>query len=122
MADKLLNPNSDSGSTNLNQNLPSSVNKKMIDASIEQRRIEEEGKKGERGILGRFWGSIEHSSNNIAGLFIVLLLIIGSGYTICMLKSDSCDNHSKVLEFWGMLSPMLTLALGYLFGRGQSNQ
>ena len=118
MADKLINPNSDSGSTNLNQNLPSSVNKKMIDASIEQRRIEEEGKKGERGFLGRFWGSIEHSSNNIAGLFIVLLVIIGSGYTICMLESNSCDSHSKVLEFWRMLSPMLTLALG----KGQSSQ
>jgi len=59
--------------------------------------------------------------DNIAGLFIVLLLLIGSAYTFWMVLIDSCENHTKILEFWGMLSPMLTLALGYLFGRGQSN-
>lgn len=121
MGDTVFTPNPSVGDSKLNPQLGQAVNKKVIDAKLEEARIKEQGKKEERGFLGRVWGSIEHSSNNIAGLFIILLLIIGAAYTCCMFH-DNPENHSKILEFWGMLSPMLTLALGYLFGRGQSGQ
>lgn len=118
--DKIIAPITESGESKLNPQLSPAVNKHLIDATVEKHKLDTQDKKEERGLLGRLWGSIEHSSNNIAGLFIVLLLIIGSVYTFWMVCIDSCENHTKILEFWGMLSPMLTLALGYLFGRGQS--
>ena len=119
MDDKVFAPNPNGGDSKLNPKLGEVVNKKIIDADLEETRIKEESRKEERGFLGKVWGSIEHSSNNIAGLFIILLLIIGAAYTCCMFH-DSPENHTKILEFWGMISPLLTLALGYLFGRGQN--
>ena len=121
MDDRIIIPPLEDGESNINPKKSSSLNRKLIEASIEEKRILEEGKKIERGFLGRIWGSIEHSSNNIAGLFIVLLLIIGFVYTICLLCSNVCDGHNKILEFWNMLSPLLTLALGYLFGKGRNS-
>jgi len=117
--DKIFTPNTKGGDSFLYSQIPPSVHKKLIDAELKKKQLENESE--ERGWLGKLWGTIEHSSNNIAGLFIVLLLLIGTGYTCCLLFEDSA-NHSKILEFWGMLSPMLTLALGYLFGRGQNAQ
>lgn len=121
MADTLNTPQTDSSRTSLNPNFPASVNKKIIDAGVQQQKIEKEGKKEERGLLGQFWGSIEHSSNNIAGLFILLLLIIASVYTFSMLCCKPDGYHEKILDFWGIITPLLTLALGYLFGKSPSN-
>lgn len=121
MDNLLTAPISESGESKLNPQLSPAVNKHLIDATVEKHKLDTQDKKEERGLLGKLWGSIEHSSNNIAGLFIVLLLIIGSVYTFWMICIDACDTHTKILDFWGILTPMLTLALGYLFGRGQSN-
>ena len=119
MDDKLFSPTIDNGESKINPQSPDSIIK-FIDADVEKQKIKKEAEKEERGLLGRLWGSIEHSSNNIAGLFIILLFLVGLLYTIWMLCVDSCDNHKKILEFWAMLTPLMTLALGYIFGRGQS--
>ena len=72
MDDKLFSPTIENGESKIDPQSPDSINK-FIDADIEKRRIEKAAEKEERGLLGRLWGSIEHSSNNIAGLFIFLL-------------------------------------------------
>lgn len=120
MDSKLVPPTIDNGESKINPLPPESIGK-IIDADVEKQKIKKEAEKEERGLLGKLWGSIEHSSNNIAGLFIILLFIIGLLYTIWMLCINSCNNHKLVIEFWGMLTPLMTLALGYIFGRGQSN-
>ena len=122
MDNNIIKPNLDAGESAINHQLSTSLNKDIINAAIKEKEIENEGRKDERGFLGRFWGSIEHSPNNIAGLFIILVFIVGMTYTIWMLVlvCESGDEHQKILEFWGMLSPMLTLALGYLFGKSHS--
>lgn len=120
MDDKLIMPTIDNGDSKMIPLSPDSVNK-VIDSEVEKKKIEKAAEKEERGFLGKLWGSIDHSSNNIAGLFIVLLFFVGLLYTIWMLCVDSCESHKRILEFWGMLTPMLTLALGYIFGRGQTN-
>lgn len=120
MDDKLVSPTIDNGNSKITPLSPDSI-KKVIDADVEKQKITKEAKKEERGLLGKLWGSIEHSSNNIAGLFILLLILIGLLYTIWMLCLNPSENHTLILEFWGMLTPMMTLALGYIFGKGQSN-
>lgn len=121
MDDKLVSPTIDNGESKMYPLSKDSLNK-VIDADIEKQKIKKEAEKEERGYLGKLWGSIEHSSNNIAGLFIILLFLVGLLYTIWQLCLDSCENHGKILDFWGMLTPMMTLALGYIFGRGQTNK
>ena len=84
MDSKLVPPTIDNGESKINPLPPESIGK-IIDADVEKQKIKKEAEKEERGLLGKLWGSIEHSSNNIAGLFIILLFIIGLLYTIWML-------------------------------------
>lgn len=64
----------------------------------------------EIGWLGKIWGSPKTSPNNIAGFTIVLLLLLGIVWTISSKDFDS----TKIL--WSIITPIITLALGYLFG------
>ena len=117
---KITDPALDRGGvSSLDTNLPASVNKKIIDNAtlLEQTKITYEDKKSERGWLGRFFGSGTHSPNNIAGLLIVLLLLIAVSYTAYMLFYEPEATHSNVLDFWGIITPLITLSMGYLFGK-----
>ena len=105
------------GENQLNRTFPASLGKKIIDADLEKERLDQETKKSERGWLGKLFGAGTHSPNNIAGLLIIILLLIAIGYTIFMLCYCPLDTHSQVIDFWGINTPLITLALGYLFGK-----
>ena len=64
----------------------------------------------EIGWLGKIWGSPKTSPNNIAGFTIVLLLLLGIVWTIFSKDFDSAKS------LWSIITPIITLALGYLFG------
>ena len=89
----------------------------LTNLSLEMRKIDSLDKKEERGLLGKLWGAKEHSSNNIAGLFIFLLLLACFVYTVWSLSANEENSHSNILEFWKTLSPFMTLSLGYIFGK-----
>lgn len=108
----LLNAPNIDGESKLNKDFPASVNKKLIEADVENRRLNNEDKAGERG----YFGVAENSSNNIAGVLICSLLIIGTLYTAHMIIRDYSGTHNQVLDFWEVIVPMITLAIGYLFG------
>ncbi len=116
MANKVKTPNLNDGETKLNKELPASVNKKLIEADVERERLKNEDRAGERGALGKYFGSVENSSNNIAGVLICSLLIIGTLYTTYMIWRDYSETHSQVLDFWNIIVPLITLSIGYLFG------
>lgn len=65
----------------------------------------------EIGWLGKIWGSPKTSPNNIAGLAIILLLLFGIGWTT--IKSE---NSQSIKDLWSIITPIITLAFGYLFG------
>lgn len=116
---KISDPTFDrNGVSSLDSNLPASVNKRIIENAtlLQQTKITYEDKKNERGWLGRFFGSGKHSPNNIAGLLIILLLLIAVSYTTYMLIYKPETTHSNVLDFWGIITPLITLSMGYLFG------
>lgn len=73
----------------------------------------------ELGTLGKFFGSGNSIKMNIAGLTIFVLLLSGIGYTISMLACDTKNNPKAIgiLEFWGIITPLITLALGFIFGK-----
>lgn len=65
----------------------------------------------EAGWVGKFFGSKTNAPTNIAGIFITLLLI--SGVVVLFFSSNI-----QPLEYWKTIIPLLTLAIGYLFGKG----
>lgn len=70
----------------------------------------------EIGWLGKIWGNPKTSPNNIAGFTIVLLLFLGIGWTILSKDFDSTKS------LWSIITPIITLALGYLFGENRKKE
>jgi len=65
----------------------------------------------ESGWLGRCFGSARNAPLNIAGLTVTLL--IGTGVALLFIESKAM----AAAEYWKLMLPILTLILGYLFGR-----
>jgi len=69
-----------------------------------------EEKKLDAGIMGRFFGSTTWAAASIAWTTIFLLTI--SGISIIFI---TCSIQPA--DYWKIISPIITLALGYLFGK-----
>lgn len=101
------------------QDLPSDpkTSHKIIDKTFEANQAE-----NELGVLGKFFGSGDTVKMNIAGLLIFVLLFAGICYSAIILLNSSVSNNSKavsIVEFWGIITPLITLALGFIFGKHQ---
>ncbi len=62
------------------------------------------------GYLGRLFGSAKNSPQNIAGVVVVILVLAGVG--ALFLKQDAIAT-----ELWRIIAPILSVTLGYLFGK-----
>ncbi len=107
------NPNA--GKTELSD-IDNGLGIQLINADIRKKEIDKDILKEERGFLGRFFGGKDSSSNNIAGFFICILLFIVSCYTAGMAIYCPNNTHSQILDIWNVVTPLITLALGYIFG------
>lgn len=67
------------------------------------------------GAIGRFFGSSEHASKNITAT-ICLTLIIGVSIISCWVYYTK-DDIAFIKNMWTNISPIITLSLGYLFGK-----
>ena len=86
--------------------------KKMeLDAEARKLTLEAETKKLglEIGWIGTLVGSAKNAPNNIA--FLVLLLVMIAGFVVAFVYPQDR------VEFWKTILPVLTLALGYVFGQ-----
>ena len=63
----------------------------------------------DRGTLGRFFGSPQQSAASIA--WVVIFLLTCSGIAVLFFKS-----FVPAIDYWTIITPIITLALGYLFG------
>ena len=85
---------------------------KIIDNTFEESKMNRE-----LGVLGQFFGSGNSIKINIAGLFIFILVLTGIIYTASILFCETSNTKAiGILEFWGIITPLITLALGYIFG------
>lgn len=64
----------------------------------------------EAGWVGKCFGSKTIAPINIAGAFVMFLVI--SGIAVLFFNSSI-----QATEYWKIIAPLLTLALGYLFGK-----
>lgn len=72
------------------------------------------------GWLGKFFGMNDRISLYIAGVTIFLMLISGIIFTFfSFFYSESFDNTIKL---WGVITPIITLSLGYIFGKGSKSK
>jgi hypothetical protein len=67
------------------------------------------------GTIGRFFGSSEHASKNITAT-ICLTLIIGVS-VISSWVYYTKEDITFIKNMWTNISPIITLSLGYLFGK-----
>ena len=64
------------------------------------------------GWLGRIIGSAKNAPNNLAFLVIVLAFLTGLGLSIAY--------PNQWMEFWKLVIPIITLAMGYVFGKSSN--
>lgn len=65
----------------------------------------------EAGWLGRCFGTSKNAPLNIAGLVVVLL--VGAGLAVLFFQSAI-----PALEYWKIAIPLITLVMGFIFGKG----
>ena len=90
------------------------TSQKIIDKAFENNI-----KDKEIGFLGKFFGFGESVKLNIAGICILILLIIGIIYTFMYLFIDVNGKAIGISEFWSIITPLITLTLGYIFGKNE---
>ena len=90
------------------------------DTGLAQQVLDNEQKRHELGVLGKFFGANHSSANNIAGTTVIVLILTGIGYTIFIGSKEYSDKDVSIKEFWGIITPIITLVLGYIFGKKDS--
>ena len=83
-----------------------------------QQKMDE--KRLDAGLLGKLFGAGASAPNNIAGLAVIFGLAIGAAISGVVLYSGTGDTAAAT-EIWKYITPIVTGALGYLFGKGQSS-
>ena len=85
--------------------------KSNIKPSSEEFKHRLEEKRLDAGWLGKLFGSTQSAPSNIAGIVLISLIAIGI-YSVV----DPPEEIST-LEIWKVLAPIMTMTLGYIFGR-----
>lgn len=91
--------------------------KKIIDNhnELEKERVQQ-------GLLGMVWGNSASIPNNVAALLICFLVLFGMIYSYCMMAIPVTEAPITIKEFWAILTPIITLSIGYLFGDKTRNK
>ena len=91
---------------------------KYLDNIGRQTKDESELKKQKLllGKLGWLFGSKSNSVFNVTCLFLLICVLGAFIYTGYMVHCDHEKTHNQIVDFWKIISPLLALALGYLFG------
>lgn len=99
---------------NHEQTLLSEKNKHELEVLEKKQKHEIKCKNKDLGWLGFLFGGKELTALNISGFLIILLILIGCYLTSKVFKSTvDIDN---VLKIWSIITPIITLTLGYIFG------
>ena len=85
--------------------------KQVLDSSTELDK-----KRIDQGWLGLIWGNTHNAAYNISGLVIIFLLLLGIIYSLLVYNVPSEQIGLPIKDFWAIITPIMTLALGYLFG------
>jgi hypothetical protein len=95
----------------INDKLPS----ESASASKARIKSEEEIKKRviEAGLLGRLFGTNRNVSLYISAFIAIIMLIAGICYSFLIPN----NSNLTVKDFWTIISPFITTALGFIIGK-----
>lgn len=78
------------------------------------------------GIINKLTGTGENAKNGISALVVIFLFVTGIILTILVCREywgTQCKEPISMLDsikgVWGIVTPLLTLILGYVFGKGK---
>ncbi len=72
--------------------------------------------RAEQGWLGKTWGSSSSVPHNIAALIALLLVVFVLIYSFCAMSSKPETLSLSLKDLWSIITPLITLSVGYLFG------
>lgn len=75
--------------------------------------VQEQSK--ELGWLGSIFGGEKHASKNITALINICMLVGATIVSLCVYFNDQDKGFVKAM--WAGILPIVTLSLGYLFGK-----
>ncbi|HEY9005172.1 hypothetical protein [Ohtaekwangia sp.] len=104
-----------------NQISPNLPKDKDLANKVIENQNEIEKIKLEQGFLGVIWGGHTSIPNNLAALAIVVLVSTGLIYTFLTWDKKADELNLSIKDFWAIITPLLTLAIGYLFGDKRKN-
>lgn len=81
-----------------------------LEITKENNKLETKQIELDSGLLGKIFGGKENAPTNIAGFLIVVSFVAGG-----IASALNTDTYAK--DFWIILSPFITLSLGYIFGK-----
>ena len=100
------------------------TSKQTTQGQPEERREEDKylADKMELGWIGKIWGGGKEKAGNIAGIAVsVSLLLLGAVIAVIVFsKMLDSSNIAVLREVFTVVTSILTLSLGYLFGQGSS--
>lgn len=76
----------------------------------------------DQGWLGKIWGNSSNAPYNIAGLMVSCLIILGIIYTVYASSCKAENLDLSIKDFWSIITPLITLSMGYLFGDKRSSK
>jgi hypothetical protein len=67
----------------------------------------------EAGWLGKCFGTSKNSPLNIAGFVLIILVV--AGVLVLFIQSSIA-----AIDYWKIVSPLIALVMGFVFGKGSS--
>lgn len=101
------------------KNILSETNKHELDIIDKTNKHNINIQKKELGWFGIFFGGKELISLNISGMLIIFLIITGLILSVKIYKVPT--DLDNVIKIWGIITPIITLTLGYIFGNKSNN-
>ncbi len=76
------------------------------------------------GLMQRLLGSGNEAKYGISAIVVIGLFIVGLIFTVVVCLDNwffCCDSSmmEDIKTIWGIVTPLLTLTLGYVFGKGR---
>ncbi len=75
----------------------------------------QELEKNKLGLVGKLFGTGDNSSKNITATICILLIIGGSAISLYAYVEK--NDKDLATSIWGVIAPIITLSLGYIFGK-----
>ena len=90
----------------------------QLEMQKQQHNHENELKNKEIGWLGKFFGAEDNAARNMAMTVIILVSGRATVFSVCVIFNSNIGDD-LIPNVWSKVSPVITLALGYIFGKNK---